>query len=97
LIALLITRTVARKFSIGGLCSSAGGLDITKLTKTPLIYSVSRFNLGGLGAAKPTKDPRGNGTGYNRLRLNVRTQKSFWRNVTVICFKSWNCKNSNKS
>jgi len=48
-------RTVARKFLIGGLCGSAGGLcacagglDIIKLTKTPLIYSVSRFNLGGL-------------------------------------------------
>ena len=25
-----------------------GGLDITKLTKTPLIYSGSRFSLGGL-------------------------------------------------
>jgi len=51
------SRTVARTFSIGGLCSSAGGfsfvseeLDIIKLTKTPLIYSVSRFNLKGLGA-----------------------------------------------
>ena len=36
-----------------------GGLDIIKLTKTPLIYSVSRFNLGGVralfGGAKPTK------------------------------------------
>jgi len=35
-------------------------MDIIKLTKNPLIYSVSRFNLGGLGAlfggAKPTKD-----------------------------------------
>jgi len=48
-------RTVTRNFSIGGLCSSAGelfvcaeGLDIIKLTKTPLIYSVSRFNLGSL-------------------------------------------------
>jgi len=40
-------RTVARKFSIGGLCSSVGGLDIIKLTKIPLIYSVSCFNLGG--------------------------------------------------
>ena len=59
-------RTVARKFSIRGLCSSAeglcvcaGGLDMMKLTKIPLIYSVSRFNLGDLGAlfggAKPTK------------------------------------------
>ena len=40
-----------------------------KLTKTPLIYSVPRFNLGGLGAlfwgAKPTKDLRGDGTGYS--------------------------------
>jgi len=27
-----------------------GILKIVKLTKTPLIYSVSRFNLGGLGA-----------------------------------------------
>jgi len=61
-------RTVARKFSIGGLCSSAGGLcvclgglDIIKLTKTPLIYSASPFNLEGLGAlfggAKTTKPP----------------------------------------
>ena len=58
--------TVARKFSIRGLCSTAGelfvcagGLDIIKLTKPPLIYSVSRFSLGGLGALfggdKPTK------------------------------------------
>ena len=40
-------------------------LDI-KLTKTPLIYSVSRFNLGGLGAlfekTNPTKAPRSDGT-----------------------------------
>jgi len=33
-----------------GLCSSAEGLDIMKLTKIPRIYSVSRFNLGVLGA-----------------------------------------------
>jgi len=65
---LPVARTVTRKFSIGGLCSSAeglfvcaGGLDIIKLTKTPLIYSVSRFNLGEIGALfggdKPTKAP----------------------------------------
>jgi len=35
---LVRSRTVPRKFSIGGLCSSAGGGT----------YSVSRFNLGGL-------------------------------------------------
>jgi len=38
-----------------------GGLDIVKSTKTPLIYSASRFSLGGLGAlfggAKSTKAP----------------------------------------
>jgi len=59
-------RTVAKNFSIGGLCSSAVRLDI-KLSKISLIYSVSRFNLGGLevclGRAKPTKAPRGDGTG----------------------------------
>jgi len=41
------------------------GLDI-KLNTTPLIYSVSHFNLGGLGplfgGTKPTKDPRRDGT-----------------------------------
>jgi len=47
-------RTVARKISIGALrfygevLRLCGALDIIKLTKTPLIYSVSRFNLGGL-------------------------------------------------
>jgi len=38
-----------------------GGLDIIKLTKTPLIYNVSRFNSGGLGALfgelSPPKSP----------------------------------------
>jgi len=51
----------------GGLCVCAGGLDI-KLTKTPLIYSVSRFNLGVLGTLfgrlTPPKPPRGDGTAY---------------------------------
>jgi len=74
-------RTVVRKFSIGGLCSSAWGLfvcarglDIIELTKTPLIYSVSRFNFGGLGVvlggAKLTKPPRGDGTGMLPLIVN---------------------------
>jgi len=56
---VLHTRTVARKFSIGGLYSSAGRLDIVKLTKIPLIY------LGGLElglGTKPTTAPRGDGT-----------------------------------
>jgi len=55
-----LDRTVARKFSIGGLFDSAGGLEIIKLTKTPLIYSVSRFNLGAwniVWGTKPTKVP----------------------------------------
>jgi len=56
----LSCRTVARKFSIGGLCVCAG-VDIPKLNKTQLVYSISRFNFGGLGALlggpKPTKAP----------------------------------------
>jgi len=48
------TRTVATKFSIEGLYVSTGGLCIcagrgSALTKIQLIYSVSCFNLGGLG------------------------------------------------
>ena len=43
-----------------------GGLYIIKLSKIPLIYSVSLFILGGLelclGGAKPTRAPRGDGT-----------------------------------
>jgi len=42
------TRTVARKYSVGGLYVCAGGLDILIFDKTSLIYSVSYFNLGGL-------------------------------------------------
>jgi len=51
----------------GGLFLCAWGLDIIKLTKTPLIYSVSRFNLGCLGLCSgelsPPKPPRGDGAG----------------------------------
>ena len=58
-------RTVARKSSIGGLCVCAKGLDIEKLIKTPLMYSVSCFSLGGsvlcLGVLSPPKPPRGDG------------------------------------
>ena len=54
----------------GRLCVCAGGLDIIKLNKTSLIYSVSRFNLAGLGAlfggAKLTKALRGDGTGLGQ-------------------------------
>jgi len=59
-----------------GVLQFCGGLDIIKLTKTPLIYSVSRFNLGGLGAlfggAKPTKAPCGDGTGNMSDSSNYR-------------------------
>jgi len=59
------TRTVARKFSIGGICISAGDLwvcagDLTqKIGKTQLIYGVSCFNLGGLGALFVGAQPSG--------------------------------------
>jgi len=52
-----------------GLCSSGGalhlrgGLDIIKLTKIPLIFSVSRFNFGGLGDSLGGISPPGDGTG----------------------------------
>jgi len=45
-----------------GLYVWAGGLDIVKFDKTLLIYGVSHLNLEGLGGAKPTKDPCGDGT-----------------------------------
>jgi len=44
---------------MGGIYVCVGGLDILKFDKTPLIYNVSYFNLGGLAAlfegAKSTK------------------------------------------
>ena len=54
-------RTVARKFSIGGFCVCAGGLDIIKFTKNPLIYSFYvpilgclELCLGGCAHQSPT-------------------------------------------
>ena len=41
-------RTVVRKSSIGVLCICGRGLDTENLTKAPLVYSVSYFNLGSL-------------------------------------------------
>ena len=72
-------RTVARKFSIRGLCHSVGGfgfvrggLTFQKLTKTQLIHGVSCFNLGGLGALfgglSPQNPPRGDGTGRHTIK-----------------------------
>jgi len=70
--------------SAGGLCVCAGGLDIIKLTKTPLIYSsVSRFNLGGLealfGGDKPTNPPPV-ATGLSITAAHVRDHST-----TMIC------------
>jgi len=51
----------------GGLYVRAGGAWHSNLTKIPLIYSVSYFNVGGLelclGGLSPPKAPRGDGTG----------------------------------
>jgi len=63
--------------SVGGIFAFAERLDILKLAKTPLIYSVSCFNLGRLGAlfggAKPTKAPvaTGPGIGYAVARRTI--------------------------
>jgi len=75
-----------------------GGLDITKLTKIPLTYSVSRFNFGGfgvfLGGAKPTKALRGDGTGPrprlhqklrdSRLEVRDRDRDSRLQNLCIL-------------
>jgi len=69
-----VHRSVARKLSIGGLYVWAGGLNVraweawhSNLTKNPLIFRVSYFNLWGLelclGGLSPLKPPRGDGTG----------------------------------
>jgi len=84
-----LSRTVARKFSIGGLCSSAGGLcvclgglDIIKLTKAPLIYSVSRFNLGGLELCLGGKPTKVSGATGLSLCLNIMNADSItWEPV----------------
>jgi len=45
-----LPRTVARKCSLGGgIYVCAGRLDIKNLLKSPLIYPILWFNLGGLG------------------------------------------------
>jgi len=79
---------------MGGLCSSAGGVvcaggvDIIKLTKAPLIYSVSRFNLGGLGAlfggAKPTKAPHG-----DRTKCKAIFAVASFRNSSAQFYKAY--------
>ena len=73
-------RNVARKFSIGGLCVCFRGLDIMKLTKTPLIYSVSHFSLWGLelclGRISKKKSPVATGLGRRFvLRHTHRPQR----------------------
>jgi len=57
-------------FQQGCFAFSRGGLDILKLAKTPLIYSVSCFSLGDwsfVWGGKPTKAPCGDGTGTTNL------------------------------
>ena len=56
---------------VRGLYIRAVGDWHSNLTKMPLTYSISNFNFGGLGAffgkTKPTKAPRGDGTGQESL------------------------------
>jgi len=77
-------RPVARKFPIGGSALLRGnfafvrkGLTFIKLTKAPLIYSVSCFKLGGLELcwAEPTKAPCGDRTEwYKSLKFEMHSK-----------------------
>ena len=64
--SVLPCRTVARKISIGGLCSSARGAWHYKINQNSTYLRCFIFQFGGLGAlfgeAKPIKAPRGDGT-----------------------------------
>jgi len=75
-------RTVARKFSIGELYVCGGWLDILKLTNTPLIYNVSCFSLGGLGASfgglSRPKIPSGDGTGFGFRTCVIKLSLSMY-------------------
>jgi len=59
--SVFLTRTVARKSSVGGLYICARGLSILKFDETTLVFSVSYINLEGLGALfgglSPPKSP----------------------------------------
>jgi len=67
------TEPSPESFQYGSFAFLRGGLTLQKLTKSHLIYSVSCFNLGGLGAFfggdKPPKAPCGDGTGATFFRL----------------------------
>jgi len=63
----------------GGLYVCAEGLDIVKIDKAPLIYSVSYFNLGGL-AHEP---PRGDATGMDSAVGLLTAFRFFTEDFTV--------------
>jgi len=88
-------RTIAKNFSIGGFTVLRGdlrlcvGLDIIKLSKIPLICSVSRFNLRGLGTLfggrlSPPQPPRGDGTGVIASTVAFRCLQ--WSTTLVHLF-----------
>ena len=78
------SRTVARKCSVGGLYIFSGGLDVCAGGLTLFIYSISYFNLGGLGALfgglNPPKPPRGDETGpkSQKAYLNMTKMLIVW-------------------
>ena len=83
-------RTVARKCSLGGLYVCPGRLDIENLLKSPLIYSVSYFNLGILVLfleGKPTK-----ATPWRRdwIRLNCQLVTKL-EMMHLLQAQVWNC------
>ena len=66
-----IFRIVARKSSTGGFTFVQRCLTFYKLSKTALIYSVSYFNLGGLGALFGGIKPLPVATGLNIIKFDL--------------------------
>jgi len=93
---LVITRTVARKSSIGGCTFLQGGFTflqgglIFKFDKIPLTYTVSYFNLGDLELCSrglsPPKPTRGDGTGDNPVQLKICSKIFFELLPTQLAF-----------
>ena len=90
------SRTVVGKSSIGRLYVCAGGLDIPNLTKIPLIYNVSYFNLVRLGALFEGLSPGNQLHSFKKVTLFFESKSSRWPRKEIFCFLrtavlNWGC------